>query len=178
MELVLPDVRYKKSYLSAQREFRAEGTFRDLDLDELRMHFAQHVRTLHLQSQGRAVPSGFVPSTEYWMVEGDLFLGRISLRHRLNASLEKFGGHIGYAVRPTERSKGYASRALALVLPKAHGLGLGEVLLTCDDTNVASIKVIEKNGGRLQDKVQLPGRPAMTRRYLISVAEEKNDRVD
>jgi predicted acetyltransferase len=170
MELVLPTVDYKKSYLSAQREFRDEGTFADIDVNELKLHFENHLRTLYLHSQGRSIPNGFVPSTEYWMVERAIFVGRLSLRHYLNASLEQFGGHIGYAVRPTERKKGFATEALSMVLPKAKQMGLNQVLLTCDDSNVGSIRVIEKNGGLMQDKIQIAGRPTLTRRYLIQLS--------
>jgi predicted acetyltransferase len=81
----------------------------------------------------------------------DHVVGRISLRHALTPWLLEVGGHIGYAVRPSARGRGYATRALALMLPVAAAHGIDPVLITCDDTNVASRKVIEANGGVLED---------------------------
>jgi predicted acetyltransferase len=167
MELVLPDSRFKKSYIAAQRELRAEGAAQDIDFDRLKFRFEHFVQMKLLQRQGQCLPAGFVPATEFWMAEGTHFLGRVVLRHYLNSSLELFGGHIGYEVRPTERRKGYARQGLALALPEARKLGLTEVLITCDDDNLGSIRVIESNGGVLIDRVQIDGRPALTRRYRI-----------
>ena len=62
--------------------------------------------------------------------------------------LEKEGGHIGYNIRPTERKKGYGTAILSLTLAKARGLGLKEVIVTCDSDNVGSLVIIEKNGGQ------------------------------
>jgi predicted acetyltransferase len=74
-------------------------------------------------------------------------LGRISVRHRLNANLEIEGGHIGYDVRPSERRKGYGTLMLKLALEEARKIGLKRVMITCDTDNIASAKIIEKNGG-------------------------------
>ena len=52
-------------------------------------------------------------------------------------------------MRPSERRKGYGTLILELTLEKAKDLGLDKVLLTCDTDNVASAKIIEKNGGKL-----------------------------
>ena len=67
--------------------------------------------------------------------------------------LEAEGGHIGYSVRPSERGKGYATRMLEMALAEARRLGLKRVLITCDRKNVASARVIRKNGGRLENEV-------------------------
>jgi predicted acetyltransferase len=56
-------------------------------------------------------------------------------------------GHIGYSVVPWKQRRGYASQALALLLPVARGFGLPRVLVTCDPSNTASCRVIEANGG-------------------------------
>jgi predicted acetyltransferase len=61
------------------------------------------------------------------------------------------GGHIGYAVRPTARRRGHATAALALMLPVAAERGIDPVLVTCDTDNVGSRRVIEANGGVLED---------------------------
>lgn len=169
MELALPDIRFQKSYIQAQREFRAEGRAVDINFDELKLHFPSFVQRKLKQRDGLGLPKGFVPCSEFWMIEEQRFVGRIVLRHHLNEALGKFGGHIGYEVRPTERRKGFAQQAVAMVFPEARARGLAEVLITCDDDNLGSIKVIERNHGRLVDKIQIKGREVLTRRYLVSV---------
>lgn len=87
-----------------------------------------------------------------WWISGDEYLGRISIRHRLTTSLREIGGHIGYDIRPSARQRGYATAMLAAALPVAHSLRIDPALLTCDEDNLASRKVIEANGGMLEDK--------------------------
>jgi predicted acetyltransferase len=95
-------------------------------------------------------------------------LGTARLRHRLNESLRNAGGHIGYDIRPSERRKGYGNAILAMVLPRARELGLRRVLLTCAADNVASARIIERNGGVLESRGRLPdGRELL--RYWIDL---------
>ncbi|WP_208919150.1 GNAT family N-acetyltransferase [Paenibacillus uliginis] len=61
------------------------------------------------------------------------------------------GGHIGFVIRPSERSKGYGKLLLKELLDKAKEKQISEVLLTCDEDNAASRRIIESNGGRLKD---------------------------
>jgi predicted acetyltransferase len=84
-------------------------------------------------------------------------LGGIRLRHRLSERLWQDGGHIGYDIRPSERGKGYATKMLELVLEKARERGLPWVLLTVDPSNVASIRVMEKNGAHKIGKASESG---------------------
>ena len=79
----------------------------------------------------------------------------------------RYAGHIGYGVRCSEWNKGYGTLMLKLALEKAKEMGLSKVLLTCDDDNPASAKVMEKNGAVLQDKIEniIDGKKIITRRY-------------
>ncbi|MEV0627611.1 GNAT family N-acetyltransferase [Nonomuraea wenchangensis] len=86
-----------------------------------------------------------------WWVDGDCFLGRLAIRHRLTPALAELGGHIGYDVRPGAWRRGHATAMLGAALPIARALGIGEALVMCDLSNVASRRVIEANGGRLID---------------------------
>lgn len=97
-------------------------------------------------------PLHIVPDTALWWVEGDQWLGRVSIRHVLNHRLREVGGHIGYAVRPSVRRRGHATAILAASLPVAAALGIDPALVTCDTTNVGSRKTIERNGGVLADE--------------------------
>jgi len=85
-------------------------------------------------------------------VEGDEYLGRLAIRHRLTPHLLEYGGHIGYDIRPSARRRGHATAMLGASLPWARELGIDPVLVTCDNDNVGSRKVIEGNGGVLEDR--------------------------
>ncbi|MDI9896335.1 GNAT family N-acetyltransferase [Rhodococcus sp. IEGM 1381] len=91
-----------------------------------------------------------VPVTNWWIVRDGRYLGSIQLRHRLNDFLADVGGQIGYGIRPSERRKRIATRALRQVLGFAGDrIELSSVLITCDEENVGSRKTIEACGGVL-----------------------------
>jgi predicted acetyltransferase len=110
-------------------------------------------RVLGERDETAARRDGFVPMTSLWWAEGDHMLGRLAIRHRLTPALEEAGGHIGYVVRTSARRQGHATAMLAAALPVVASLGISRALLTCDDTNTASQRVIEVNGGRFIDTV-------------------------
>lgn len=99
----------------------------------------------------RPVAEGWVHCSYRWIVEGDELVGFLALRHSLTPYLREEGGHIGYAVRPSRRREGHASRALGRALPLARELGIGQVLVTCDESNEGSRRTIERNGGGYED---------------------------
>jgi predicted acetyltransferase len=131
--------------------------------------FAEYVRRLDDWSRGRQLPGNFVPNTFLVGVVGDAIVGRVSIRHELNDYLRRYGGHIGYGVVPAQRNRGYASRMLQLALPVAANLDISRALVTCDEGNTASQKVIVKAGGRLDNIVIEPGKPARKMRYWIEL---------
>jgi predicted acetyltransferase len=110
------------------------------------------------------------PSTFLFAFLGEWLVGRASIRHRLTPRLERLGGHIGYVVVPEFRGKGCATEILRQSLVLLHQrVGLRRALLTCDEDNAASRRVIEKNGGVLEDVVSGPDLPAPKRRYWIEI---------
>jgi predicted acetyltransferase len=102
---------------------------------------------------GAEVPDGWVPETFLAAEVAGQLVGRASIRHRLNQWLAQWGGHIGYAVRPAFRRRGYATAILRQSLPIANDLGIQRVLVVCDEANVGSARVIERCGGVLESVV-------------------------
>lgn len=156
-ELILPTVDLHAAWLEAWddwgRDTHQDGSGmqlgKDLDTPE---GFAAWVEDL-LRRSDHTTPlaDGYVHATHWWIVEDGNYLGAISLRHELNDFLLRAGGHIGYGIRPSARGRGLATWALATVLDEARALGLQRVLVTCDETNLASARTIERNGGQLED---------------------------
>ncbi len=101
------------------------------------------------------IPEQYVQSTTYFLMDehADKILGAISIRHRLNEYLLQIGGHIGYGIAPSERRKGYGTKMLSLALDKCRELGLEKVLITCDKDNIGSAKVMQNNGGVLENEI-------------------------
>jgi Acetyltransferase (GNAT) domain len=86
---------------------------------------------------------GIVPGSDFWLIDNNEFIERLSLRYELNEFLLKMGEHIGYEIRPSKRKRGYGAEILRLGLQKAKELGLQRVLVTCDEDNIGSKKIIE-----------------------------------
>jgi predicted acetyltransferase len=110
-----------------------------------------------------------VPFSVFWLVEGDEFIGEASIRHELTAHLLKEGGHVGYGIRPSRQRQGYGRLILALALEECRRLGIERVLVTCLQDNVASARVIEANGGELENVIDDPAGRGPLRRYWISL---------
>ena len=112
--------------------------------NESTLQFVQRL----LRAESHPAP-GLVAETTYWACEGRTVVGRIALRHYLNEELKKFGGHIGYEVRPSYRKRGIAKEMLRQTLRTPKAKEIRNLLLTCAPDNVASNKTIIANGGAL-----------------------------
>lgn len=161
-----PDPHVHTSFLAAMAQFQDEGrggdddnsmigteirTYRDVwDTPEGFERFTAELCAQALPETAR--PRGHVPSTTYWWVEGDEYLGRIVVRHTLTPGLLDLGGHIGYDVPPSARLRGHASAMLRAILPLCADLGLDRVLVTCDGANTGSRKVIAAAQGVFEDE--------------------------
>ncbi|MFR9755968.1 GNAT family N-acetyltransferase [Streptomyces sp. TR06-5] len=163
-ELMLPTTAVRRSFVAAMAEFEAEGRSGDGTSlgDDLAgfggvWHeaegFAAYVAAVRADECEETLRrAGFVPCTTYWYIDGDTYLGRFAIRHRLNDFLHEQGGHIGYDVRPSARRRGHATAMLREGLRHARVLGIEQVLITCDHDNSASRRVIESGGGVFEDR--------------------------
>ena len=167
--LIEPTEALREAYVDFLEDFRAAGEHPPREEQQAEKDFPAYVRRLKDQAQGIALPAGWVPASTYWLVRGGRVIGTCGLRHRLTEALRDFGGHVGYGVRPSERGKGYATRMLAMALDKARQLGLKRVLITCDKDNLASARVIQKNGGVLGSESYSPQGGRVTQRYWIDL---------
>lgn len=145
-KLVLPTTAVMASYLEGERAAAVDEGLDGAWIEDAAADFDAFVAH---RSHERV--HWYVPVTELWYVNGRTYLGTVVIRHRLTPALERAGGHIGYHVVPVHRRHGHATRMLAEALPHCRRLGIREVLVTCDPDNVASRRVIEANGGVLQD---------------------------
>lgn len=122
-----------------------------------RERFPAYVQQLHDQSVGKNLKAGYVPSVEFWMIDAGGFAGRIILGLAFYPASERVGHHVGYAVRPSKRRLGYATRALQFLLDEARKRNIHKLMPICDPDNIASRKVIERNGGVLLENTPNAG---------------------
>jgi predicted acetyltransferase len=169
LELITPRVDFKDEYLGMMDEFERSGESYWF-FAEARQDFATYLYKMDNFTRGEGLPFGFVPFHIFWLVRDDArILGELRLRHRLTDMLAIEGGHIGYNIRPSERRKGYGTLQLRLGLEKARELGLERVLVTCDDDNLPSAKIIEVNGGVLSGRAISPESGVPVRQYWIEL---------
>lgn len=117
------------------------------------------------------LPEGRVPATQLIFVreEDQKIVGMIDIRHYLSEYLEKYGGHIGYSVAPSERLKGYATQMLKATLPVCKKLGIDKVLITCIKGNEGSKRTILNNGGVYETTVYEPDEKVKLEKYWITL---------
>ena len=183
LRLVQPAERYLSSYVQAlKRGWSPDNVRPEAAIEQMALIESDPSTFLALQSDRDAhgpaieLPDGSVaerlPGFHMWMWDGE-FCGSISMRWKRGTTAlpPTCLGHIGYGVVAWKRGMGYATRALALMLPLARDVGLPFVDITTNVDNVPSRRVIEKNGGALVERFyKLPaygGTAAL--RYRVSL---------
>lgn len=168
LRLILPSITHKAAMLEAASEMHECAEW-DIHPAALAARFDSLLEELAAARDPVTVPPGTLPYIDYWFLEDEVWIGLLTLRPQITAELLQSGGHIGYVIRPSRRKQGYGTVLLRLGLEKAQGLGLERVLLTCADTNTGSRKIIEANGGQLEDVVQVNPDKPLVRRYWITL---------
>lgn len=151
---------------AAQRELAAEGSGMGSTY-QAGMQWDDFLKATSDNAIGVNLPAGWVPNTFLVADVDGTLVGSASVRHSLNDALRQYGGHIGYAVLPDKRRRGYGTAILRQCVRIAHTIGIDPVLVTCDEDNIGSIKAIEAVGGQLGARVQMPSRTVPTRHYWI-----------
>jgi Predicted acetyltransferase len=101
-------------------------------------------------SNGIELEEWMVPQNIYWLYIDGLPVGMGKLRHYLTDKLKEEGGHIGYAILPSHRNKGYGKILLKMLIDCAKEMKIDRLLLTVQNHNTASIKVTLANNGRIE----------------------------
>lgn len=158
-------IQYRQEFLDAGSSMDGCGPLRRLEDIEAYIQYCKE------GEDPETVPPQLVPATQFLFVrKGDhRLVGMIQVRHYFNEYLEKYAGHIGYSVRPSERRKGYATKMLRSTLSFCKEIGMDKVLIACIEGNVASEKTILANGGVYESTVHEPNRDWELKRFWIAL---------
>ncbi len=167
MRLVFPSVKYKSEYLAALLETVGDTGETRLNKPEPDQTFEAFVQMWQDQTLGKNLKIGTVPATMYWLLDKGEIIGRVHIRHILNDFLLNYGGHIGYYIKPSKRKMGYGLKILQLALEEARKMDMTEILVTCDENNIGSQKIIESCGGVLENIVDPGNGKPRKKRYWI-----------
>jgi len=147
MKLVKPTLKYGRGFRRAFLEMKKRNEQTIYGVWDIATTAKDYILAAKNHERGRDLPKGWVSHSTYWLIEKNMFVGEVQIRHKLSKHLRKIGGHIGYLIRPSMRKKGYGKKILALALKKAKRIGINKALVTCDATNIGSKKIIEASGG-------------------------------
>ncbi|MGX7348821.1 GNAT family N-acetyltransferase [Dolosicoccus paucivorans] len=172
-----PRQKHLKALEALKQEFIQDGSSMDgsMNLKETE-DIHQWLKEVKAMESKKTCPKNLVPHTLLLCIDKSTneIIGSIQVRHELNDFLSRFGGHIGYSVRPTQRQKGYATKMLEAIKPLCIDLGLEKVLITCLKSNEASRRVILNNGGVYESTIYDNNRQEDIERYWINLKAQRD----
>ena len=174
--LKFPSIDEKEKWFEYIKEYRMDNpNAKPLGCTE-DLNYEQWLNTIEKESKGIDLLEGRVPSTVYFLMNNDRIIAHISIRHNIdNDFLRLYGGHIGYGVRPSERRKGYATIMLHLALIKCNELGIKDVMISCKESNIGSVKTIENNLGIQKELIYIEDQQMNFKKYWINVEDSINN---
>ncbi len=158
-------IEYRQEFLDAGDSMDGTGPLRRFENPE------EYIKICAEYEDPTTIPSHLVPATQFFFIRksDNKLVGMIQIRHRFNDYLEKYAGHIGYSVRPSERRKGYAKEMLRMTLPFCREIGIDKVMITCIDGNIGSEKTILANGGVYEYTIHEPNENKDLKRFWITL---------
>ena len=158
-------IEYRQEFLDAGDSMDGCGPLRRLD------NPTEYLKVCADYENSKTVPVDKVQATQFFCIRksDNKLVGMIQVRHHFNEYLEKYAGHIGYSVRPSERRKGYAKEMLEMVLPFCCKIGIDKVMITCIDGNIGSEKTILANGGIYESTIHEPNSDRNLKRFWITL---------
>ncbi len=166
LDFMLPTEKNKEDVLAFYKEFEADNSvcigmhnYEDYDV------WLTGMRNRHT---GKNLPQGYVQEDFYLCYLAEELVGVFSLKMTLTDYLFNYGGHIGYAVRPSRQNQGIATKMLEKGLEIARNHGFKQILCVCDEGNEASEKVIRKNGGVFENALYDSEEDVIVKRFWIS----------
>ncbi len=173
LQIIEADKKYLEEYKEAYLESLKQIELGNIKKHDLMFENPDEVDVIQKIKDHRDITKlkpTYVPSYDFFAVDGDNFIGVIHIRIRLTEGLLRYGGHIGYGINPKYWRMGYGKELLRIGLEKYKDLiEEDKILITCDDDNIGSSKIIEANGGILENKVinTDDDETFLTRRYWI-----------
>lgn len=174
MNLVLPCKKYEKEYYEL-----VNSAIKNEDVSEMGNAYRSGecyqdmLKRLKNRRNGIGISNRDVPATVYFIIDNHKVVGTIDLRHKLNDNYFSRLGHVAYYIKPEERKKGYATKALSLALKKYKKHKIKDILITCLEDNDASRKVIEKNGGKLEKTFYDDVTKKYIQRFWINIIDDE-----
>ena len=156
---------YRQEFLDAGDSMDGCGPLRRFD------SASEYLKVCKDYENPETVPENLVQATQFISVRksDNKLVGMIQVRHYFNEYLEKYAGHIGYSVRPSERRKGYAKEMLKMTLPFCREIGLDKIMISCVEGNIGSEKTILANGGVYEYTVHEPNNDKKLKRFWINL---------
>ena len=148
LKLVKPSKKYLPAFMRVYDDYKQDtNQFKNVQVGELikaidEKRIDAYFKKLRDGERGIGLPKGYVPSTRFWLMDDDNWVGVFAIRHSLTPKLKQMGGHIAGNIAPKYRGKFSSFIGAKLCLEKACKLGLERVLITCDERNIASYRAI------------------------------------
>jgi predicted acetyltransferase len=173
LRLIAPEIELQNEFEQMIAEYLQAGEKRYKVIQmAVRAGFKNYIHRLQKSARAPDDQHQRFQQFTFWMTDfNSRIIGTCQLRPQLTPGLEHEGGNISYSIRPSERGKGLGTRILALTLEKARALGLEQLLITCDQENIASARIIEKNEGVLINHVISLASGKRVSRYEIKINE-------